>query len=76
MSGNVGAGQIITFPSSSSLQPIYANQLRVSVTVSDITIIFGALEDRANNLINEDKSSVHLFICLRSQQSCCLKILT
>jgi hypothetical protein len=61
MSGNIGAGQIITLPSGSSLQSVYANQLRVSVTVSDITIIFGALEDRgANQLINEDKASVHL----------------
>jgi hypothetical protein len=43
------------------MQSIYANQLRMSVTVSDITITFGASEDRGvGNLINEDKTSVHL----------------
>ena len=37
------------------------NQLRTGVTVSDITLVFGAIEDRGiNQMVNDDKIAVQM----------------
>ena len=61
MSGNVSvtAQPVRLMPSTSP--SVYANQLRVGVTVSDVTLTFGTMEDRGiGQVIHEDKVSVHL----------------
>ena len=39
----------------------YANQLRIGATLTDITIVFGIVEDLApSHFVNKDKVAVHL----------------
>lgn len=39
---------------------IYANQLRMAATMSDLTLIFGVTEDHGGNIYNADKASIRL----------------
>jgi hypothetical protein len=40
---------------------VYSNQLRISITPGDITIVFATMEDRGSNQFQpEDKVSVHM----------------
>lgn len=40
---------------------VYSNQVRLGVTISDITIVFGLMEDAGpNQIVNKDKVAVHL----------------
>ena len=48
-------------PRDQSFQDVYASQLRMSITVSDITIIFGVMSDRGQNIyVPEDRVAVRL----------------
>jgi hypothetical protein len=63
MSG-VGPGPVlrqIAVPRDQSFQDVYASQMRMSITVSDITIIFGVMNDRGQNIyVPEDRVAVRL----------------
>jgi len=48
-------------PRSSDFVDIYANQVRLSVTVSDISIMFSTIQDRGPGVITpEDRASIRL----------------
>lgn len=48
-------------PRSQSYQDIYANQVRLNISMSDINIIFGVLNDRGPGIVVlEDRASVRM----------------